>query len=341
MAYRAKFRKNPRGVVRRTGRRKTKSYGKKKSYSRKGKSKTFGSSPKTTEAAKQLAVYVNPFSVATQQPKIPDGARNHSLGVSYRYSTALTLTDVLPACYVALVPGLTTTLIYRAIESTDNAWPFINVGADEIVYHTKPQSWGHVFATDGNRVEPFYSNPSVEAWRCVSQGLKIRTTNNALTDQGFWQAIRFRHCNVPSKIRVRMDGTGTGYFPMWENKVPVVAEWPNDPSYMSGTLRQLSSKSFMLATEDNKHKFISMPTTGEHQEIVQYDQLYDTSFDTILIKITGAENTNLLFESFSNQESTWNAASELNAYQTQTAQVAPATLTQVFNKKKYLTKKVC
>ena len=37
-----------------------------------------------TTAMRELAVYLNPFSMATQQPRIPDGARNFSLGLSHR-----------------------------------------------------------------------------------------------------------------------------------------------------------------------------------------------------------------------------------------------------------------
>lgn len=291
---------------------------KSKSYTKKGR---YGSSPAKTESSKQLAVYQNPFSVATQQPKIPDGQRNFSLGTSFRSQISVIGTDI----FVALFPGVHT---FAAVYNTAGSIP--NWSTQPTYYMTRPQSSGEITVTelDGGKKVVSFVDKALEAWRCVSAGIKIKCINNSLNNEGMYQAIRLRQCHDSPSAAY----DGEGHHPKF-NAIPPLSTWSNDPTYVSGMLSKIHLKSFQLAPENPLHDFIPWDEMGASE--TEHSVLYDTSYDVVLIKISGGPSTKVLMDGFFNQEQTFRANSQLNYYQTQTMQVAPATLQTVQNKIKY------
>lgn len=250
-------------------------------------------------ATRELAVYVNPYSVKTQQPRIPDGSRHHSLGVSLR--SHITLSSTVQAGYV---------ILYAAASSFGAV--LTSAGA-------------YTSATENYALDP---DPiinatgltnTVEGWRGVSFGLKLRNANNMLSNDGTWQAIRIRPCEFQNFT------IGDSQISRPElTTAPALATWANDPSFSSGRLKDLHKKDFILATEQDEHLW---------RRDNEGDVYGDPSFDIIMIYLSNMLNITADF--YGNYERTYKSG-DLNRYQLKTNQVMPSTLAryQMMKRKK-------
>lgn len=318
-----------------------------------------------TTAMRELAVYLNPFSMATQQPRIPDGARNFSLGLSHRGQT----TSVGRAHrHILLIPGLVGHMFVRDSDSPlfppiDSATEWLNMGLTDFYGATEDDDNNTALLTGplgivipagpppmdtdggGGAAGPRLTASSpetryaalgasegkdIESWRVVSQGLKIKPLNNMLNNDGHYRAIRIRNC--PETVFINQT---LRLMPVVN--VPRQSDWANDPSFVSGRLHDLSNKSFMLATEDNTHEFKNI----SYENIQRYDNLIDSSFDMIAITITGSANTQLLLDVYQNVETVYRAGSVLTKFQTQTNQINPLLMASTNAKKRMRTLKAC
>lgn len=323
----------------RTMRRGRKSYGRRRVAKRSYKKKTYrrkkmyagGARTGSTEAAKQLAVYLNPFSVATQQPKIPDGSKNFSLGSSFRSQNAFTFTAENTYCTIAVIPTVCTFALY---DNHDGAAGLVvdPFSANTSACFSKPDAIG---LPTGTSNACSFNTPDLESWRMVSAGVKVSCINNSLGNDGHWQAIRLRQCQLMSAALK----TGEGLVPDFDS-YPAITTWANDPTYSSGRLKDIGKKSFMLAQNGEHHwRDWTQPGVLDLTIRAQAPWWFDDSFDVVLIRISGSPGTKILINAFGNYEQTFNSESPLNYYMTQTMQVSPATLQRVQNKKKYMTRK--
>jgi hypothetical protein len=172
-----------------------------------------------------------------------------------------------------------------------------------------------------------------KAWRGVSFGMKIKCINEALADQGWWQAIRIRPCPIT------WDLNGNSLTPGdLTDVIPDIASWPNDPSYSSGKLRDLYRKDFILATEDNEHQWKYNPGVAL-AGAAQDEFVNDKSFDMIAVHVSGTADTRIMIDSYGNYETTYNPGTKENRFQTHSAQVSPKYLNSIQQKKRRKTKK--
>lgn len=292
-----------------------------------------GSRTGATESSKQLAVYINPFSVATQQPKIPDGSKNFSLGSSFRSQSVLTMDAANQYATIIVYPACSSfgAAMVHAAAAGQIATPFTQAGVNNVTFFSVSTEMGLPTGAPG---DVDFQMPELESWRMVSAGIKISCINNSLANDGYWQAIRLRQCQVTTGLV----GDGEGIMPNLTSYPPVTG-WPNDPTFSSGRLRDIGKKSFMLA-QNGEHHWRDWGTGNLNVEIDENAHYwFDDSLDIIIIRISAAANTQLLINGFGNYEHAWNSDTMLNHYMTQTMQVSPATLQQAQNKKKYLTRK--
>jgi len=94
-------------------------------------------------------------------------------------------------------------------------------------------------------------------WRCVSAGMKLQLINNDDTNQGYFEAVR-----LPGDI----------------DHDP--SRMIDNPSYVSGRLKDLHQYIFQLKPSDGDQDFVNNANDS--------GPVYDPSFDTILVKIVGS-----------------------------------------------------
>jgi hypothetical protein len=282
--------------------RKKRTLRKRKTYT---KRRTMGGSKKYVghEPTQQLMVYLNPFSTRTQQPKFPDGSRNYSLGVSLRDQQTQTVTTTQVG-YIALFAGARAFCIHSSPAAVDADGP-----ANAAAWNDGGQGPVTTTPTDDTNADP--NAGEIASWRGVSFGMKVATINNVSKDAGYWRAIRVRGCDPSVEFNKPFDALKAA--------IQKSNDWPNDPSFSSGTLRNLAKKDFILATENDEHSWIDVKLDGETLKT-------DESFDIILLQIISTEEQKILINSYGNYELAYHEKSPINRFQTQSAQCLPSTI---------------
>jgi hypothetical protein len=297
---------------------------------------------------KELAVYLNPMSLKTQAPRIPDGSRNMTLGASYRSQQTIKGAHI----QILLYPGINGFGVATNLP-TANApqWGLkssYTVGPDGNTKIAKrpinPDLAGFQVKTTGDtttmdsadtaQIKDSSIPKDLEAWRMVSCGMKVRTINNDQQNDGHWRAVRLKQCHYQKSIL--LDGA---IVPVLSN-VPNFSLWPNDNSFSSGRIKDLIRKDFILATEDQTHPWTPMffHELGLASDIDQ-EKFYDRSFDCVLLDIHGGDHTNILIDFYGNYEFNYRADSNITMFQEPSHQVYPATMAAVQQRKRSRTQR--
>lgn len=173
-------------------------------------------------ASRQLDVLANPFSQATNNPKIPDGKISASMGI--RLTGVGEFTMKSPTGYIAVFPGLNNTVCYweapkagnptavPPVPPTNAVLQFIKPANDHVKLQGKTDHLLAAASTGILNIDPKYTkdiiglayspenipivqqNPelTVSQWRVVSSGLKLTLVNSTENDDGWFEAIRIK-----------------------------------------------------------------------------------------------------------------------------------------------------
>lgn len=196
-----------------------------------------------------LNVYNNPFSDATQIPKIPDGKCVSSTGLSNS------------ASYEHTVNATTTTIVlFPGLES--NAYVHWNDGTNDnykVMTLTHKQALSMV-GTDNIEVTQ-QDSTQIHRWRRVSNGIRISLTNNAENNDGWFEACRIGTTSDANDWLVARAGTieTTAYamFPSTPKDI-TSEEMQRLPSYVMGDLRDIKHVIFPLRPEGNEHDLVNL-----------------------------------------------------------------------------------
>ena len=226
----------------------------------------------SAKGAKDLAVFHNPFSKATQQARIPDGKATASLGT--RVQNVISLTPLEnptqffgqgETLHVLLYPGLGGGTIIGATDSANHpirefyVQGFSDHGMLQQNLNGQAGSWPDDNTSgDGNDIQLKQTNAFAK-WRLVSQGLNIKLVNNNESNDGWFEAVRINQMKDPSDYQVTTINDSTN------NMLATVApskEFINnlindtnlvqEPSYQTGLLKDI-----------HKHIFQNHPLTNE------------------------------------------------------------------------------
>jgi len=260
--------------------------------------------------SKQMAVYRNAFSAATTNPKIPDGKAYHSSGVRLQ-AVKEWVNDTTTTMDFLLFPGLNNGLIMAKANAADG--------------RNMPYPSHAVFTEVGGNFE---ANPEtqIDKWRVVSQAMKVTLINNSDENDGWWEAARVQLSkNTPIWL---IDGA-TG--PIVTTGVPndelpsvdVNRQLVENPTYVTGKLRDIHRHVFQLCPQGADHDFIELPsefTSGNTPGAT--NPLIDDNFDAIYLRIhgrTGTESpTRVMTHVVSNQELVYDEAATLCRYHSET-----------------------
>jgi len=259
----------------------------------------------------QLAVYRNAFSTSTTNPKIPDGKSYHSSGVRLQAVKEF-VNDTTTTMDFLLFPGLNNGLIMAKANTADGR------------YMSYPSHFTTTAAGAGGFIQN--ADTAIDKWRIVSQALKITLINNSDENDGWWEACRVQ---LPSDKSVFIiDPVATGNIvgtDFGDDALPGVdvnRQLVENPTYVTGKLRDIHRHVFQLAPQGSDHDFNELntivdPTAQENANVV------DKNFDAIYIRIhgrTGTESpTRVMCHVVSNQELVYDEAATLCRYHSESS----------------------
>lgn len=280
-----------------------------------------------SKGADQLAVYVNPWSTATTNPKIPDGKCRLSTGLRLQAVREYLNDDngemefiIFPGCACGLSANNKTvdgeTEVAESYEGVadllyENHGTFTYLAEGEWNTYTQEKT------------------AAIAKWRLVSQAVRFTLINNADENDGWFEAIRFDLTNDYGKLNVKHNGQGatpgaggsawvspgkgavggnaTG--DTFDNIYDNIGNLVEHPSYISGKLRDIHRYQFQLRAIDSDHDFRNVdrqyyihndarmgdsppeaPVALEslsHEAKEMKDALVDLSYDFIYVRIHG------------------------------------------------------
>jgi len=252
-------------------------------------------------ASAHHAVRMKPFSSATQQPKIPDGALTSSLARRMQHVFQLRNgdgslgTDIM---HLVFAPTLGVPLL--AINSETGVTLRGGSGADpsfhgfsgqNVNFELQPVGGGTVEsipATTGSSRFEVHNECGFSKWRIISQGLRLELTNNDEQNEGWFEACRFNWRRKNGDLCLTpLDGTTTdtelGCAPAHQNlEYLEPMSMVEQPGYKTGLLKDLKKYEFMLHPQSSTHD----PVVLDQQFNLTEDKQYtiDTNARTMRLK---------------------------------------------------------
>jgi len=255
----------------------------------------------------QLAVYRNAFSTATTNPKIPDGKAYHSSGVRLQAVKEF-VNDTTTTMDFLLFPGINNGLIMAKANQADGR------------YMSYPSH--AVLSVDGTAITQ-NAETAIDKWRVVSQALKITLINNSDENDGWWEAARVQ---LSRNDALKIDDVATGAIIGTDVAltelpgVDVTRQMVENPTYVTGKLRDIHRHLFQLQPQGADHDFSEL--RGTTNTTAEATEFWDQNFDAIYIRIhgrTGTESpTRVMCHVVSNQEIVYDEAATLCRYHSET-----------------------
>jgi len=253
------------------------------------------------------AVYHNPFSTATTNPKLPDGKVYASTGIRLQ-SVAEFANDSTENMDILLFPGL------------NNGCAITSVGSGGATTQSLPYRDHGMF--NSGALPQGQLGASIHKWRIVSQALKITLVNNSDENDGWFEAIRVQgSADSGFGPQTQEDGIPPGVYvsSAVSGVLPAVAanNMVEHPTYVTGKLRDIHRYMFHLMPQGNDHEFNIMPRTVETDEEFVQSCLDNESYDSVFIRVhgrAGASPTRLMLHVISNQEVVYDEGSFMTRY---------------------------
>lgn len=291
---------------------------------------------------------INPFRRKTS-PKIPDGSCTESHA---RVLRSVKQVEIAPhgQAYICLFPGLNVGAVMYLGDgrNVDNASA---AALPDTIFHYGENSWSGI-AGDCPSDVGFGSDTTfrigtndLAQWRIGSQGLRVTYLNNSHEDDGWFSAHRVvQQNNTDNYLLARADlrlmvaaEAQEKLLCIPQNKLGTDQEEANDPTFITGSLKNIGAYQFKLAKTDNEYSFIHprhewntkgklvKPATTNKSMINlvaanNQDQkipYIDFGFDMVVIRVhAGSSTCQLLVEVSSNQEYVYDESSYLSAFMT-------------------------
>lgn len=267
------------------------------------------------KAFDELRVYADPFSIATSNPKIPDGKATSSAGIKLQAVDEF-VNDGSGEMQFILFAGINCGVIgYSIANDTLNF---------KTLRYSNHIAYGPGTATGEITVIP--GSNKISKWRCVSQGVRFSLVNNSDENDGWWEAIRWSPREDKSDFDLLIEDDGT--------RTPVPRETiasgnlVEHPSYTTGKLRDIDKFLFQLRANTDDHEFHRIRDTyndGPNEDSLDIQEdLIDHSYDFIYLKIHGRPSADgnppsrVMAHCVCNQELIYDESSFLKRFQTET-----------------------
>nr|UOF82350.1 capsid protein [Cressdnaviricota sp.] len=256
--------------------------------------------------AKCKAVVANPFSNATSQPKIPDGAVPASMGAK-RHLTHVINFNTENTIDIIISPRYDSPLWYSSSTRKAGGDPIVGGAGDFEDNHPFAKCW----ASDG-AADKIVQLPTAEISkiRMVSQGCKLTLVNSTDDNDGWFEAFRFQPNWEQTRTYATLDASataGTAYTPkatvtnsMFGNRpVPTATTEFNmnlasKANYVTGKLRNLHRYTWLNKPSTKDVEFKNLGTDlrtgtapGSTRDNYTGTQFIDPDYDVIWIRCHG------------------------------------------------------
>lgn len=306
-----------------------------------------------TAVTQQVRTYLDPFSTATTNPKIPDGKCTLSVGLRLQAVRELSVAESDGEMHIFLQPGLMHGVtVYGMVQppagTTDNpnTYGYTNGSLSSLAdtpmqrpvimkypNHQTMRVLRDTSSINDDSASLFSNTVDINQWRLVSQGLVLSLINNNDENDGWFEAIRFvpgHPADLYSMFTKRPpDNNGTNAVDVdvgVSNGFDTNDRFGNlveNPSYITGKIRDLHKYKFTLKPHDTDHPFVKTknnivcrePSKNYFLPEIVYSEVsellasvIDSSYDCIYIRIHGRpvstdeSGTRLMAHIVSNQE---------------------------------------
>jgi len=267
-----------------------------------------------TAAIGQLAVYANPFSTATTNPKIPDGKAYHSTGLRLQAVKEF-VNNTTPTMDFLLFPGLNNGIIAANV-----------VAANEVDRYMRYPSHYVTVPSDnpGDGLFVQNSETAIDKWRIVSQALKVTLINNSDENDGWWESSRVQlSSDEVFQLRATSDGNVVGSTSSATTLpgIDINRQLVENPTYVTGKLRDIHKHAFQLAPQGADHDFQELRSVIDASLTTADTKILDPNYDAIYLRIHargGTTPTRLMLHVVSNQEVVYDEGSTLVRYHSET-----------------------
>lgn len=251
-----------------------------------------------------LAMYLNPFTSKNSTPKIPDGKCLLSTGLREQLTYQIDAPEAGNVNAFILTPSFHKGfLVYRNFtfnESNPTAVININDLQDLLNTPVGGSPTGHL-TTSVNQAQNAFSTKfanfttsksNIERVRLVSAGMKLMCTSNSGSNDGWFRATRFV-----------MNSNGA-------DETIDLKQLVNEPSYVTGKIRDLNKYIFQLKPTDTDHDFTEPTgnTFGPHT--------HDKNYDSILLLLNQGTTTEVVAHTTHNFEIIFNQDEIMSKFHT-------------------------
>lgn len=242
-----------------------------------------------------LAVQRNAFSTAAAAAKVCDGLVSSSIGE--RQSFAGSYNSQYGEQIFLLVPSITNH-VHVFSQQPKGSPP----AADWTAYPT----WSvHSFddIASGGVIK---KTGSPDQYRLVSAGMRLAPINASESNQGWFEAVRVRPSWSKDSFLFQTGGPDISHISpgreTFEGGLIGSFNWANDPSYVTGRLRDLGKHTFYLQPTGPRRfkKWPENVLTNSFETFEEQPLGFDTDFDMIIVRIHSAPapaTSNTLFQS--------------------------------------------
>lgn len=236
----------------------------------------------TLAVSRQMQVMRNPFSTATNAPKIPDGKCSLSTGQRFQSINSLAIEKAGDGIInIVLFGGLGGGCFVYQPSSLTEKEKFLPLPGNHGQWNVSEYDSGTL-----DRVGLTQNGPdAITQWRIVSEGLKVTLTNNADENDGFFESVRLsatranehwrwarNAVNGTSKKLEGINALGQSCFlvPTTDGTSHSMfgvdfSTLVDHPTYQTGKLRDVHKFIFNNKPESNSHDFKRLRLTHEYE----------------------------------------------------------------------------
>lgn len=316
--------------------RRTRTRRAKRKSGRRTKSRVAGSA-----SARDLAVMANPF-YPNRLPKIPDGSAPESHGRQFKFTTTIAASGADRTVDLVLFPGLGGGMAwYNQTDASFNP----KAGSSGYVTNTTHGQFSGITVptASGPATHVYTMQDRISKWRMVSSGVRFKDLTADQTVKGWFEAITInKQLNDSDLMVVKSSAGATAVGTQITDAIcmPNLGAFKNivlanDPSYQTGSFRDINSMVFALKRADNEGSFALPPfssgfsanwpdvtsgycnvTSGATSPNELSRSLIDPQWQYTLIRLYMPSSARLMVEYVSNQELIYDEASTLNTFMT-------------------------